>query len=517
MINAMIAIDTTVTLSWWRARQARWRVTDIMCCVDNRWSLVVLIGFVAVVVLIGLLVRVVAWSTAARVPAGPATPDLMDTPPAVVNLLMNGLRAAPEAAAATLLDLAARGHLELDQPTADPGATVVRVRRGGHAGLTSYEQRVLDRVDVAPGVRPLTLADLARRQAQDGQSWHERLVLAIRDDAIARGLIRVGATPPAMVVLIIGLMLLVVLSCVPGVFVINLAGMTDPLGSTGIAIGMLCSGFVLMLLSIFAVVQLGGEIRDDRLTAEGRRVARHWAGVGRWLSGHEAFADLPPASVTVWDAYLPYGVALGAATRAAATVDLRVGRVDVVRSSLGDRLVRIRYPATGGLKATPAGIRVVGALLGIALVAAIATAVTTRDLPNWATTSALAVAALLSFRWVYRIVRGFADLLRPASVSGRVLRIVPFGTFGDPVTTPFLTGLYHSPPMSWLTRRVGAPTVTSDGTGLSPGFFVVLDDGTSAVAQAWFATPRRAGRLQLGDDVTARVQRWTKHLISSST
>jgi hypothetical protein len=157
----------------------------------------------------------------------------------------------------------------------------------------------------------------------------------------------------------------------------------------------------------------------------------------------------------------------------------------------------------------------VSGLIGIALAATIAIAVATRELSDWATTSAVAVAVLLSLRWVYRIGRGVADLLRPASVSGRVLRIVPFGTFGDPETTLVLTALYHGP-LSWLTRRVGAPTVTSDGTGMTPGFFVVLDDGTSAVAQAWLATPRRAGRLQLGDDVTAKVQRWTKHLISSS-
>ncbi|MCW6003614.1 DUF2207 domain-containing protein [Micromonospora sp. CPCC 205371] len=475
---------------------------------DIRWGLAVLIGFVAVVVALGLLVRLVAWSTAARVPAGRATPDLIDTPPAVVNLLMNGLRAAPEAAAATLLDLAARGHLELYQPAADPGETVVRVRRGAHAGLTSYEQRVLDRVDVAPGVHPLTLADLARRQAQDGQTWQERLVVATREDAIARGLMRVGATPPAMVVLVVGLMLLVVLSCVPGVFVVDLAGMTERLGDTGVAVAVLGIAFVLMLLAIFAVVGLGGELRDDRLTAEGRRVARHWSGVARWLNGHEAFADLPPASVTVWDSYIPYGVALGVATRATATVDLRVGRVDVIRSPLGDRLVRIRYPATGGLKATSAGVRVLSGLIGIALVAAIVT----RDLPDWAAPVAITVGALLTLRWAYRIVRGLADLVGPASVSGRVVRIVPFGTFGDAETTKRLTKLFHGPPLSWLTRRVGAPTVTSDGTGLSPGFFVVLDDGTSPVLQAWLATPRSASRLRPGDDVTARVQRWTKRL-----
>jgi hypothetical protein len=480
-----------------------------MSGVDTRVGLLVLAGFVALVVLLGLLTRLVAWATAPRAPRGPATPELIDTPPAVVNLLMNGLRAAPEAAAATLLHLAARKHLDLDQPGADPAATAVRVRRGGHAGLTAYEQRVIDRVEVPPGVHPVTLGDLARRQAQDGQSWQERILVAVREDALARGLIRTGRNSPAWSVLIAGFMILLVLSCTAGVAVIDLAGLTERLGTTGYAFALLGIAFVLMMAAIFAGIGLAGDIRDEHLTAEGRRVARHWAGVGRWLRAHEAFAELPPASVSVWDSYLPYGVALGAATRAAATVDLRVGRVDVVRSPIGDRLVRIRYPAVGGMNGTRAGMRVFVALLGIGLVAAIAT----RDLPERAIVPVAAVAAVLVLRWLYRIVRGLIDLLWPASLTGRVLRIVPFGTFGDAASIKSLTGWYEIPALAWLTRRTGTPAVTSDGTGMVPGYFVVLDDGTAPVVQAWRAVPRHARLLRPGDAVTVRVQPWTKSLI----
>jgi predicted membrane protein DUF2207 len=482
-----------------------------MSGVDTRVSLAIVAGFVAVAVLVGLLTRLVARAGAPRAPRGPATPELIDTPPAVVNLLMNGLRAAPEAAAATLLDLAARGHLELHQPGADPAATIIRVRAGGHAGLTAYESRVLDRVDVPPGVHPLALADLARRQAEDGQSWQERLVQSVRADAVDRGLIRSGKSSPAWVVLIGGFMLLLLLSCVAGIAIIDLAGWTERLGSNWYAVVLLGIGFALMMAAIVAGVTLAGDIRDERLTPQGRRVARHWAGVRSWLRGHEAFADLPPASVTVWDSYLPYGVALGAATRAAATVDLRVGKVDVVRSPIGDRIVRVRYPATGGLKGTRAGFRIITAVLGIAVVAAVAT----RELPDAAVIPAAVVAGLLVLRWAYRIVRGLADLLRPATVGGRVLRIVPFGTVGDAESTALMTELYRGPALSWLTRRTGTPAVTSDGTGIVPGFFVVLDDGTAPVVRAWRASPYATRGLRPGDVVTARVQPWTRSLIST--
>ncbi|MDG4832008.1 hypothetical protein O7627_22255 [Solwaraspora sp. WMMD1047] len=91
-----------------------------------------------------------------------------------------------------------------------------------------------------------------------------------------------------------------------------------------------------------------------------------------------------------------------------------------------------------------------------------------------------------------------------------MLRIVPFGTIGDAASTARLTSLYDSRALAWLTKRTGAPAVTSDGTGLVPGYFVVLDDGSSPQVTAWRATPRSSRRLRPGDVVTARVERWTR-------
>ncbi|HYY82611.1 MAG TPA: hypothetical protein VFD04_26000, partial [Actinomycetes bacterium] len=61
----------------------------------------------------------------------------------MVDLLTNGWRVTPDAVPATLLDLAARDYLDLDQ--AGP-RTVCRVRRRDGQGLQPYERRVLDHV-----------------------------------------------------------------------------------------------------------------------------------------------------------------------------------------------------------------------------------------------------------------------------------------------------------------------------------------------------------------------------------
>src|SRR6478609_5543499 len=62
-----------------------------------------------------------------RVRGGPPTTELRDEPPAVVNLLVNQLADAPQAASATLLDLAARRILEIHQIADEPSHTLVRV------------------------------------------------------------------------------------------------------------------------------------------------------------------------------------------------------------------------------------------------------------------------------------------------------------------------------------------------------------------------------------------------------
>src|SRR6202008_3728391 len=71
-----------------------------------------------------------------------------------------------------------------------------------------------------------------------------------------------------------------------------------------------------------------------------------WRGARAWLPGHDAFADLPPAAVMVWDRYLGYGAAVHVAHAATAALDLGMGSKYLVWSSYGGhwRRVKVRYP-----------------------------------------------------------------------------------------------------------------------------------------------------------------------------
>src|SRR5437660_1692390 len=97
------------------------------------------------VLLAGWYALILGYALATRprdLPAGPPTMDLGAEPPAIVNLLVTRCELNPDAADATLLDLAARRILELHQPDPDPADLLVRVRVPAPDGLTSYERRV---------------------------------------------------------------------------------------------------------------------------------------------------------------------------------------------------------------------------------------------------------------------------------------------------------------------------------------------------------------------------------------
>src|SRR3712207_4535342 len=101
------------------------------------------------------LLAVLLWFVALRVAlavtrprpgrARPATQDLGgDEPPAVVSLLANRWKVTEDAVESTLIDLAARGYLELRQLSDDPVATTVHlVDPQPQERLTGYEGEVL--------------------------------------------------------------------------------------------------------------------------------------------------------------------------------------------------------------------------------------------------------------------------------------------------------------------------------------------------------------------------------------
>src|SRR6266508_2510625 len=134
-----------------------------------------------------LLLAVVA-TRSREVDPGPATMELGDEPPAVVNLLANDWRVTADAVPATLLDLAGRDLVDIDQ--LGPEDTIVRVRRAGDASLAPYERLVLDHVAglAVDGVVPAQA--LTTGPQDQSKRWWKAFTGAVVADARQRGLAR---------------------------------------------------------------------------------------------------------------------------------------------------------------------------------------------------------------------------------------------------------------------------------------------------------------------------------------
>ncbi|NJC70385.1 DUF2207 domain-containing protein [Planosporangium thailandense] len=418
------------------------------------------------------------------VPAAPPTQEFGGAePPAVVSLLANRWEVTADAAESTLLDLAARRLVELRQPVDDPAQTTVHVRNTGDDDLTAYERRVLDRVRglAVDGVVPLTA--LTFRAEAEAKSWAKRLRADVVADARARGLSRRRFSPAILALLLAGAAVTAV-----AVFVAALIGArhTGPHTTRNEA-------FDAALGTFFGLCVLAGTVRGERDTAAGHAAATRWLGLRAYLRGDEAFANLPPAAVAVWDRYLSYGAALGTTRMCSAVIDLGLGDRRRVWSSYGGtwHRVRVRYPvfwARYGSRAAPLLIRALaGLVVGYALLRYRHPMVD--GLPvRWRGPTGLVMTLLgaaVAARAGYRLVRAVADLAWPVTVTGEVLWTEPWRV---------TRGGDNRPSTPWL-------------------YYLAVDDGTDDRTTAWALPAARYDRCAVGDVVRLTARRWTRRVV----
>jgi len=274
-----------------------------------------------------LLLAVVA-TRSREVDPGPATMELGDEPPAVVNLLANDWRVTADAVPATLLDLAGRDLVDIDQ--LGPEDTIVRVRRAGDASLAPYERLVLDHVAglAVDGVVPAQA--LTTGPQDQSKRWWKAFTGAVVADARQRGLardrwsqgakaaVRGAALPPA----VLGAVWLLV--------------------ATDIGFGAAVVGFI----AFTALAGAPAKFAAERDTPAGREAAARWLGVRTYLANNELFRTLPPAAVAIWDRYLGYGAAMGVATAAVRALPMGAEDENRAWSAYGGtwRVVEVNYP-----------------------------------------------------------------------------------------------------------------------------------------------------------------------------
>jgi hypothetical protein len=253
--------------------------------------------------------------------AGPRTADLGPEPPAVANLLVNDFDVQREAVPATLLDLAARRVIDLEEAG---GRVQCRLRDAAGHTLEPFEQRVLAllRRRASDGVVPAGALTTGSKELAG--SWWRAFRSEVIDWSQQRGLSRdlwegrvlrwltLGAGAPAI--------LLYLASANAG-------------------------AVIAFALGVEALREWIRGRRRQRDTGAGLAAASRWAGVRRHLA-EGSFPHLPPTAVVVWERYLAYAAALGTAPAAVSAIPIGADEDHRAWSAHGGewRPVRVRYP-----------------------------------------------------------------------------------------------------------------------------------------------------------------------------
>ena len=396
----------------------------------------------------------------------PPTLELGDEPPAVANLLVHDFRMTRDAVPATLLDLAARGHVELEER--EPGSYVCRLCEPGVSGseprspeeaLTPYERRVLEllRRRASGGIVPA--GALTTGPSAESSRWWKEFRSEVVADAQRRGLSR---------------------DILDGKTFKRLS--TSLLVPTGLA--ALTWSFRVGAGAWLVGTFLLGAIRarhPQRDTPAGLAAAGRWLGVRARLAEDEVFPTLPPIAVALWERYLPYGAAFGVAHGAVRPISMGAESDYRAWSSYGGRwrAVRIKYPETlpPGWGKHPALALFHG--LVVALVAGFVlftVALPVLDaLPNAGGLEVLVGAALVvvpaavAMLGAIAVLSALADLVSKRDVTGQILRL-----------------------------RI-------HGSGDKKRHYVAVDDGASPTIRAWLVKPELYTPLKQDQVVVATL------------
>jgi hypothetical protein len=287
-----------------------------------------------------LLVTAAIWLL--RRPPGvdgtPATMDLGPEPPAIAALLCDGYDVRTETAPTTLLDLAAREVIRLEE--LQPGQTVCMVpARAGATGLLPFEDHVLDalRSKAVDGVVPATALTTGTEDASTG--WHRQLARLVVDDAQTRGL-TVDRWPKAVIALVgfgvVAVIALLVLSAQVGGDAEDTPVLAGVAGALAVGGAFVLSATANRMRRSFA----------QHPTGAGERAESRWLGVRAHLAQNEQLARLPPAAVRLYGRHLAYAAGFGLADHAVEALPFGEEDDHLAWSAHGGRWrrVRVRYP-----------------------------------------------------------------------------------------------------------------------------------------------------------------------------
>lgn len=294
------------------------------------------------------------YRTRPRLPRpGPATQELFAEPPAIANLLVNNLNLTSAAVTGTLVDLAARRILALEDYAG--GNHVVRIRSNQPEGerLTAYERQVFDLVQrrATGGSAPVQALDLGG--TDEAKRWWERFRRAVEDDAGGRGLARPRWRGREGAFISFGLLIVLML----GALTLTAAGVEESNRTSDDDI----SRWDWPLFALVAWAGILAVASRKRLlgdTAAGREAAARWLGTRAYLRQSKAFGDVPPGAVAIWERHLAYAAAFGLAHGVSEAIPLEADDPNVAWSRRDGqwRELRITYPTRFGWGQKPSSV-----------------------------------------------------------------------------------------------------------------------------------------------------------------
>ncbi len=430
-----------------------------------------------------------------RPPVGAATMDLGSEPPAVVDLLTDDFAVTTESVPATLVDLAARRWLSIEEVSG--GNVVLRVgARDRDEPLAPYERRVLEHVrnlsidGLVPAAAMTTGPEAASKR------WWRSFRREVIADAQARGLSRDRWTRAT-------------LAPVWGGVIASgaLLWLADKLGRASDDPASPSRGSVLWALALFATAAIGIWVatllgRDlQRDTDAGLAAASRWVGVREYMATVGDFEDKPAAMVALWDRYLAHAVALDLAPLVVAQLPLSAEdhRHAWSRASGRWRQIRVRYPLMRPGYGQHPVLALLGAVVaGAAAVAALVVGGRVRrdevgiladvptDATRWVDTVAIVIGAVavIVLCWnVAKLVFALIDLVTTETKSGVVVR------------KRVRTG--------WV--GLSAERVRSSDDRARERFFCAFDTGDDPVLTAWRVRPQVFEQIRQGDRYAAQV------------
>jgi xanthosine utilization system XapX-like protein len=372
-----------------------------------------LVGWLILVALIWL------WRLPRKPSPADATTELGTEPPAVVNLLTHRMFATRDAVPATLIDLAARGAIEIEDTGI--GRYICRLKKDTPE-LTAYETRLLDhlRRHASEGVVPA--GALTTGPHEQSTAWWRGFRREVVKDAQMRGLsTKLWTKSIAFVLALAGGVVFLIYELSVGF------NDVDEVRGSGLLdfVSFGCWGGAALLIAL-----VGSSQQTD--TPDGKGVTARWLGVKKELDSSPSFDVTPPSGVIVWERHLAYAAAMGAAETAVRSLPMGAESDTEAWTSQTEewRKVTVTYPRLrpgwGRHPVLALVLGLLGAIVGYKVMRfGLDTRLVSGTDPAWFTWARLIVAAIagaIMIRSLVELLWCVPDLFARREVTGEVLR-----------------------------------------------------------------------------------------------